>query len=137
MHTFVHPHPELMTRLRDMDQKAPIDMLNMLRFRDRAEYADDSEFSQRGWSGAEAYAEYGRRIRNIGGPPQRTIAYQGGPQLTLIGPETEQWDAIFVVRWNSVADFLELINDPDYAKESSHRTAAVADSRLVALMPAD
>jgi uncharacterized protein (DUF1330 family) len=103
-------------------------MLNLVRLRERAVYADG-----RAASGAEAYAAYGREsgpvFKRLGGH----IVWRGSFELMLIGPATERWDHCFIARYPSVAAFVEMIRDPIYREAVKHRQAGVEDSRLVRL----
>lgn len=114
----------------------PLHMLNMIRFKDRASYEKGSEFAAKAWTGEQAYAEYSRHSSPIATRSGGKVVYFGMPQLTLIGAEHEKWDAIFIVSYPNLASFLALVGDPDYKKHAFHRSAAVADSRLVRMAPA-
>lgn len=58
------------------------------------------------------------------------------PELLLIGPADEHWDIAFVAAYPSAAAFVEMVRDPVYREAVKHRTAAVADSRLLRVRPA-
>jgi len=125
---FIDPTKETFALFRGNDSPGPIDMLNLVRLRERAAYADG-----RAASGAEAYAAYGREsgpvFKRVGG----RIVWRGSFELTLIGPAAEHWDHCFIARYPSVAAFVEMIRDPVYREAVKHRQAAVEDSRLVRL----
>ena len=125
---FIDPTKETFALFRENDRPGPIDMLNLVRLRERAVYADGREAS-----GAEAYAAYGREsgpvFRRLGG----RIVWRGSFELMLIGPAAEHWDHCFIARYPSVAAFVEMIRDPVYREAVKHRQAAVEDSRLVRL----
>jgi uncharacterized protein (DUF1330 family) len=53
----------------------------------------------------------------------------------LIGPEDERWDLVFIAEYPNPAAFAAMIRDPDYREAVKHRTAAVAESRLIRLKP--
>jgi uncharacterized protein (DUF1330 family) len=54
----------------------------------------------------------------------------------VTGPQdAEQWDLAFVVEYPSASAFMEMLRDPEYREFVKHRTAAVADSRLLRLAP--
>ena len=53
-------------------------------------------------------------------------------QLSVIGPPGER-DDVLLVRYSSHAAFLAMVSEPHYLEAAVHRTAALADSRLVAL----
>lgn len=122
----IDPEREQFEAFKGLPRDEPVMMLNLLRFREQAAYEDGREAT-----GAEAYAAYGREsepvFRRVGGE----IVWRGRPQLVLIGPADEHWDAIFVARYPSAAAFLEMVTDPDYRIAVRHRQAAVLDSRLI------
>ena len=53
-------------------------------------------------------------------------------QLSVIGPPGG-WGDVLLVRYPSRAAFLAMASDPGYREAAVHRTAALADSRLLAL----
>ncbi len=128
---FINSTPEAYAAMQELPADEPLFMLNLIRFKDEAEYGERSEFAGRGWTGEQAYSEYSR----ISGPiAQRVggrVAFAGLPQLTVIGPEHEKWDVAFIVSYPDLASFLALVTDPEYKEHAFHRSAAVADSRLV------
>jgi uncharacterized protein (DUF1330 family) len=130
MANHIDPTKETFAAFRAADRPGPIDMLNLVRLRAQAAYADGREAT-----GAEAYAAYGREsepvFRRLGG----AIVWRGAFELMLIGPQDERWDHCFIARYPSVAAFVEMIRDPVYREAVKHRQAAVEDSRLVRLAP--
>lgn len=132
MSGYIDPTKETFGIFRNNDRPGPIQMLNLVRFRDRAEYPDG-----RALSGAEAYAAYGKESGPVFARLGGTIVWRGNFELMLIGPETENWDECFIAQYPSVAAFVEMVRDPVYREAVKHRQAAVADSRLVKLAPSD
>ena len=129
---FVDPTKETFAAFRENDRPGPIQMLNLVRFREKAVYPDGREAT-----GAEAYAAYGRESHPIFARLGGRIVWRGGFELMLIGPDTERWDEVFVAEYPSVAAFVEMIRDPVYREAVKHRQAAVADSRLIRLQPGE
>ena len=129
---FVDPTKETFAQFRENDRPGPIHMLNLVRFRDQAAYPDGRKAT-----GAEAYAAYGRDsfpvLARLGG----RIVWRGNFEVMLIGPDSEQWDECFIAEYPSVAAFVEMIRDPIYREAVKHRQAAVLDSRLVRMQPAE
>ena len=129
---FVDPTKESFAAFRANDRPGPIDMLNQVRLRERAAYPDGREAA-----GAQAYAAYGREsgavFRRVGGQ----IVWRGSFELTLIGPSDERWDLCFIARYPGIAAFVEMIRDPVYREAVKHRQAAVEESRLIRLGPAE
>ncbi len=118
-----------------LDRDRPVEMLNLVRLRARAAYPGDHALAGAGLTGAEAYRHYGREtapiLRGLGGG----IVWRGGFELTLIGPEAERWDHVFVARYPTAHAFLAMITDPAYRRAVVHRQAAVRSSRLIRCAP--
>ena len=55
----------------------------------------------------------------------------------LIGPSEEKWDECFIAEYPSVGAFVEMVRDPLYREAVKHRQAAVLDSRLIRMAPAE
>jgi len=109
-------------------------MLNLLRFRGVADYSATPALApQSPISGEEAYRLYVAHtlpfLKASGG---ELLFYGRGGDL-LIGPTGERWDAVMLVRQTSVASFLAFASDQDYLVGIGHRTAALEDSRLLAI----
>ncbi|WP_108810387.1 DUF1330 domain-containing protein [Sphingorhabdus sp. Alg231-15] len=134
--TYVNSDAKAYAAMQKLPADEPLHMLNMIRFKDKASYEDGSAFAVKGWTGQQAYAEYSRHSGPIANRAGGKVVYFGMPQLTLIGPEHEKWDAVFIVSYPNLASFLALVGDPEYKKHAFHRSAAVADSRLVRMASA-
>lgn len=127
----VDPTREAFEAFKALDRDQPVQMLNLLRFKEKATYPDG-----RAATGEEAYRAYGKFsgpiFQRVGGQ----ILWRGQPQNTLIGPADESWDLAFIAAYPSAGAFLEMVTDPVYQAEAvPHRVAAVADSRLVRHAP--
>ncbi|MDD0844951.1 DUF1330 domain-containing protein [Pseudomonas sp. Gutcm_11s] len=111
----------------------PILMLNLLRYRDQAAYPDTSPHSP--CSGREAYARYSRtalsKVRGVGG----SVQLLAGVRAALIAPQDEHWDEMLLVSYPSPESFLAMLADPEYRAATEHRSAALADSRLIGCQP--
>ena len=112
-------------------------MLNLLRFRTIADYSQTPELAPgEPISGANAFDLYIEHtlpyLERSGG--ELLFLGSGGP--FLIGPDTERWDLVMLVRQHSVAAFMAFASDAGYLAGLGHRTAALEDSRLLPLVPA-
>ena len=112
--------------------KGKVVMLNLLKFRATADYANLEELEPaKNISGEEAYQLYMNstlpELENAGS----RIIYFGKSRNFLIGPDSEKWDAVLLVEHESVLKFMELAKNPDYLEKAGHRTAALEDSRLL------
>lgn len=122
---------------KSLDRDQPIDMLNLVRFRDTAAYPGDHPLAGEQLTGAEAYANYGRESGPIFTRVGGTVLWSGEPQAMVIGPEAEIWHTAFVAHYPSAHAFLEMVADADYQKAVIHRQAAVETSRLIRHKPRD
>ncbi|SIP87714.1 DUF1330 domain-containing protein [Aquipseudomonas alcaligenes] len=117
----------------NMADDTPILMLNLLRYREAADYPPGSGHSP--CSGREAYKRYSRvalgKVQGAGGK----VELMAPAQMALIAPDDEQWDELLLVRYPSKAAFLGMLADPEYRAATVHRTAALADSRLIGCLP--
>lgn len=107
-------------------------MLNLLKFKVRADYTNFKELKPiKEISGEEAYQLYiDNTLPELEKAGSR-IVYFGKSQNFLIGPNTENWDAVLLVEHESVIKFMEFAENPDYLKNAGHRTAALEDTRLL------
>lgn len=115
--------------------EGPVVMLNLLRLRDIADYAADPQLAPAApISGAEAFDRYIAHTRPhleaLGG--ELLFVAEGGP--FLIGPAEERWDVAMLVRQSSLQAFMGMASNAAYLAGRGHRTAAVADSRLLPLV---
>ena len=120
-----------------LPRDTPIEMLNLVRFRDRAEYPPEHRLAAENLTGAEAYANYGRDTAPVLARVGGKIVWRGGFELTLIGPSDEAWDACFIARYPDAGAFLAMVTDPDYRVAVVHRQAAVLTSRLIRTRPSE
>jgi len=107
-------------------------MLNLLRFRDVADYSSNSELApDQPISGRQAYQKYIDYTLPFLEATGGSIVLLGEGGQFLIGPQDERWDCVMLVRQNSLADFMAFASDAEYLKGIGHRTAALEDSRLL------
>ncbi|WP_421789600.1 DUF1330 domain-containing protein [Hyphobacterium sp.] len=124
---FIDPTRAAFEGFKSLPRDHPIDMLNLIRLRQKADYPDGRDLS-----GADAYALYGKQsapvFQRVGGK----IIWRGKPQTMLIGPEEGLWDIAFIARYPDANAFLQMVTDPAYQAEAvPHRQAAILDSRLI------
>jgi len=110
-------------------------MLNLLRFRETADYSKTPELEPASpISGAAAYEMYVEHtlphLRESGGD----IEFVGDGAGYLIGPPDEYWDVAMLVRHRSVESFMSFASNESYLGGMGHRLAAISDSRLLPLV---
>ncbi len=113
----------------------PIQMLNLIRLKPLAEYPADHPNHGKGMSGLDAYRAYGRDSAEVFARVGGRQVWAGRPEAVVTGPADEVWDLAFIAEYPSAAAFLAMVTDPAYREHVKHRTAGVADSRLIRLAP--
>ena len=113
----------------------PVTMLNLLRFRDEADYSAFPELQpDNPISGAQAYQKYIDHTLPLLKKSGGDLLFLGEGGSYLIGPMEETWDLVMLVRQKSLADFMAFASDPEYLSGMGHRSAAVVDSRLLPIV---
>jgi hypothetical protein len=108
-------------------------MINLLAYRERAEYPEASRSA--GSSGRAAYRRYGavaaRSVALLGGAIQHIGRLEGGigdpPGLATSG----SWDELAIVRYPRPSSLVQLDQMPGYARALAHRNAGLARTALV------
>lgn len=113
----------------------PIQMLNLIRLKPKADYPPDHPDHGKDLSGRDAYRAYGRTTAHIFARVGGRQVWAGKPQVMVTGPEAEAWDLAFIAEYPSSDAFIAMVRDPEYRELVKHRTAGVADSRLLRLEP--
>jgi len=113
----------------------PIQMLNLIRLKPRAEYPPDHPDHGKGLTGLDAYRAYGRTTAHIFKRVGGRQVWVGKPQVMVTGPQCEAWDLAFIAEYPTSGAFIEMVRNPEYRELVRHRTAGVADSRLLRLAP--
>lgn len=132
---YIDPGREAWDLFKSLPRDRPIQMLNLIRLKPLADYPPGHPDHGKGLTGLDAYRAYGRTtgpiFRGLGG---RQV-WAGKPQVTVTGPDSEAWDLAFIAEYPSAEAFIAMVRDPQYRELVAHRTAGVADSRLVRMEP--
>jgi uncharacterized protein (DUF1330 family) len=135
--TYIDPSPANFQAFKGLPRDTPINMLNLLLYRDVAQYPESHEHAGKGWSGRRAYEEYGKTSSPIFARVGGSILWRGSFQTVVTGPEGERWHDGFIAHYPNAGAFFEMIKDAEYQKAVVNRTAALVDSRLVRFAPGD
>lgn len=115
--------------------QGPVAMLNLLRFREVADYSASPELApETPISGEQAFQRYIEHTTPFLAASGGAIRFLGKGGSWLIGPEGEDWDMAMLIEQKSVASFIGWNSHQDYLKGIGHRTAALLDSRLLPLV---
>ena len=119
----VFPGTEQITSFFGGPENGPFVMVNLLKFKETAEYADGSDADL---SGAKAYARYGKGIQACLAAVDGKQRYAGPVTGLMIGEVEELWDMVALVEYPSLAAMQKMMSSPEYRAIEVHRKAGLA-----------
>jgi uncharacterized protein (DUF1330 family) len=129
---YLEPGPQQFENfLENFPAAQPVVMLNLLRFVEQANYLPEHDALP--CTGFEAYMRYGEAVVPLIEKVAGKSIWQGKQKAMLIGPQDKDWQLIVLVKYPNPQAFIDMAMSPDYQKISFHRTAALLDSRLIAM----
>ena len=136
VHNAVTPTAAQIEGFRTPDATGPIFMVNLLKFKERAEYEDGRETPL---SGREAYALYAAEVAKVITQVGGKLIFGANVERLMLGEVEELWDQIAIAMYPSRAAMFEMIQLPEYAEISVHRTAGLAGQLNIetVALPAD
>ena len=118
----IFPNDEQLKGFDDNPEIGPIKMLNLLKFKERAEYSDGRQTKL---SGIEAYSIYSietqEHLKKVGGK----LVFSGPVSRLMIREADELWDAVGIAEYPNRAAMLKMITDSAYLKSYEHREAGL------------
>ena len=124
----VYPRPEQLLPLADDPAPGPVAMVNLLKFRERAEYRDGRPDAI---SGREAYMRYVAEMQGIVEAAGGRFLFSGDVQGLVIGEVDELWDAVGIAEYPSRAAFYRIATSPEVLAIGVHREAGLAGQLLI------
>ena len=122
--------PEDIQAFLGKDIEGPVSMVNLLRFKEKAESADGRETNL---SGAEAHALYGqdmiRWVTSHGG----RLVFSGPASHLVLGEMDKPWDAVAIVEYPSQEAFVKIVSAPEVAEWWVHGSAGLEGQLLIAV----
>jgi len=122
----IYPTPEQIERLQAGPADQPVVMVNLLRFKPRADAPDE------GVSGEEAYRRYVEPMQRFVESKGGRILWAGRVDSQVIGTGGEEFHMIGLVEYPSRAAFLAIATDPQVQEIGVHRTAGLESQWLLA-----
>lgn len=111
------------------DFSGPVCMLNLLKFKDKAEYEDGRETNL---TGAQAYALYAQEMKPYVISKGGRFIFSGAIAHMMIGTAEEPWDVTAIVEYPSKEAFVEVATSPDVRDFGVHRGAGLKGQLLIA-----
>ncbi|MEQ3746080.1 MAG: DUF1330 domain-containing protein [Henriciella sp.] len=102
--------------------ESPIYMVNLLKFRDKAEYADGRETNL---TGREAYNIYAKEVTKLVEKFGGKAIFWGDTTALLLGQIDELWDEVAIVSYPSRADLWKMSTSPEWQTIGVHRQAGL------------
>ena len=114
------------------DTKTIIHMVNLLTFKNKADYNDGR---QTDLTGEEAYQIYAKEVQEhlqkVGGK----LIFSGQVSRLMLGEVEELWDWIAIAEYPSRKAMRSMIMDKDYRKSEEHRSAGLAGQLNIETKP--
>ena len=121
----IRPNQAQFVELASSPDEGPVVMLNLLKFKARA----DGEAG----SGADAYKRYGETAVKMVEEQGGRVLWQGRADQILIGDTEQDWDSVVLVEYPSRKAFIEMVTKPKYEEAHEHREAGLERTVLVAM----
>ena len=118
----VMPNDDQMAEFLETGNDEPIYMVNLLKFKDKAEYPDKRETDL---SGKEAYAIYAEEVQHHLAKVGAKSIFGASVKRLMLGEVEELWDSVAIATYPNRKAMLEMISDPDYIKSAQHRVAGL------------
>jgi uncharacterized protein (DUF1330 family) len=128
----VIPSPEQFTAFFGGAEDGPFVMVNLLKFKDKAEYPDGSDAHL---TGAEAYARYGAAVQAELAKVGAKSHYAGRVTGLMIGEVEENWDMVALAEYPSLAAFQAMVMSESYNAITVHRSAGLAGQLNIRTKP--
>ena len=100
----------------------PISMVNLLKYKDKADYTDGRDVNL---SGKEAYMLYATEVINLITKYGGEFIFAGKVNRLMLGEVDEMWDEIAIAKYPSRKAMFEMTMDPEYQKIHIHRDAGL------------
>lgn len=131
--TATQPTPDQIAQFASGDMDEQICMVNLLKFRETAEYAPDAPEAAETLTGLEAYMRYGAGVAQVLEKIGAKQHFAGPVSQFVIGDG--DWDMVALVIYPSRRAFIEMPQREDYQAIHYHREAGLARQDLIATLP--
>ena len=103
--------------------EGPIFMVNLLKFKDRAQYQDNRQSEL---TGREAYQIYGQAVSKLIGEYGGELVFHADVTFLALGQVEELWDEIAIAKYPNRAALLAMSTSQEWRDATVHRTAGLA-----------
>jgi hypothetical protein len=115
-----------------LGEAVPVYMVNMVRYRDLADYGGKSNLPA--CSGREAYFQrYAPAFNKVAQGEDYGLFWVGNVRGMLVNPDGQAWDDIVIVRYASFDVLRRILDSPAYERDAApHRRAALQAWQFIA-----
>jgi uncharacterized protein (DUF1330 family) len=115
--------PERIKEMMEEGPEGPIYMINLLKFKEKAEYEDGRETDLTGYQAYQLYArEVGKLLTTFGGKG----FFAGDVTFLALGQVEDLWDEVAIAMYPKRADLLRMSSSKAWREIAVHRTAGLA-----------
>lgn len=111
------------------DEDGPVWMVNLMKYKERAEYADGRDTELSGREADDEYTPLGP-LAAVGAE----IVFVADVEDQFLGDEPA-WDRVAVVRYPTRASFIEMQTRDDFQQAHQHKEAGMAETIVVGTQP--
>ncbi|MCP3990413.1 MAG: DUF1330 domain-containing protein [Actinomycetia bacterium] len=118
--------PTSQGRIEEMMQpgpEGPIYMVNLLKFKDTAEYEDGRQTDLTGY---EAYQIYGQGVSELLAAYGGELTFAADVTFLALGQVEELWDEVAIARYPNRGAILAMSSSDEWRELAVHRTAGLA-----------
>ncbi len=115
--------PERIAAMQEPGPSGPIIMVNLLKFREKAQYPDGRDAHL---SGREAYARYGAAVSKLLPKFGGRAIFAGDVTFLALGQVEELWDEIAMAEYPDRAALWAMSTSPEWREIAVHRQAGLA-----------
>ena len=119
----VYPNKEQIKGFMEPVSEGPICMVNLLKFKEKAEYEDGRDTDL---TGREAYALYEEGVKKLLQEIGGGIGFKGDVERLALGEVEELWDVVGLAVWPSRGAMFKVMQSPEMQAISVHRSAGLA-----------
>ena len=119
----VYPNKEQIKGFMEPAYEEPICMVNLLKFKEKAEYEDGRDTDL---TGREAYALYEEGVKKLLQEIGGGIGFEGDVERLALGEVEELWDVVGLAVWPSRGAMFKVMQSPEMQAISVHRSAGLA-----------
>ncbi|MCU1351955.1 MAG: hypothetical protein JWM05_1164 [Acidimicrobiales bacterium] len=111
------------------DEDGPVWMVNLMKYREVADYADGRKSTISGREADDVYAPF-ESLAAVGAE----IVFVGDVEDQLLGDETV-WDRVAVVKYPTRRSFIEMQSRPEFGEKHAHKDAGMAQTFVIGCQP--